>query len=39
MSRIWITLGADTIAHQYRSVGGEMTKSLVKLAEQKLFKF
>jgi Small, acid-soluble spore proteins, alpha/beta type len=33
-----VVLGADTTARENGSVGGEMTKRLVKFAEQQLFR-
>lgn len=33
-----VVLGADTSSRQNGSVGGEMTKRLVKFAEQQLFR-
>jgi Small, acid-soluble spore proteins, alpha/beta type len=34
-----VTLGAETTSRQNGSVGGEMTKRLVQLAESQLHKF
>ena len=35
-SELGVTLGADTSARQNGSVGGEITKRLVKMAQQQL---
>ena len=35
-SELGVTLGADTSARQIGSVGGEITKRLVKMAQQQL---
>ncbi|MDB8579424.1 alpha/beta-type small acid-soluble spore protein [Turicibacter sanguinis] len=35
-SELGVTLGADTSARQNGSVGGEITKRLVKMAQQEL---
>lgn len=37
-SEFGVTLSGDTSARQNGSVGGEMTKRLVQLAEQQLFR-